>query len=268
MNVAIPSEAGIYDHHASLPSGDPGAQIRAKIMSGQRRDRRFFLTLAILAAFMVFWGFSGTYYFKPLKAVGALPQSPKLALLVHIHGAAFTLYVLFYVFQTALISQGRRALHMALGWASLVLIPALIVLATSTALYCAKMGHKQIWPDAEIAALVNLAPVYPFAVLASAGVLLRKKPEAHRRLMSLSFMTLLPPAIARTHLGALGPQAVTIAIFAFILAGPLYDLVTRRRIHPAYLFGVLLFLTTPPPMMVALGSTPAWHHFVHWVNGA
>ncbi len=267
MSLATPSQSGVYDDAASLSDSDSGAAIRAKILSRQRRDRRFFLTLAISAALMIVWGFSTTYYLKPLQSVGALPHSPQLALLVHIHGAVFTLYVLFYVSQTALIAQGRRALHMALGWASLVFIPVLVVLATLTALYGARMGHKQIWPDAERAALVNLAPVYPFAILACAGILLRKRPEAHRRLMSLSFMTLLPPAIARTHLGALGPQAVTIAIFAFILAGPIYDLVTRHRIHPAYVLGVLLFFTTPPPVMVALGSTPAWHRCVHWLNG-
>jgi hypothetical protein len=32
-----------------------------------------------------------------------------------------------------------------------------------------------------------------------------------------------------------------------------------------YIFGGILFFTTVPPVMVALGSATAWRHFVHWV---
>ncbi|RXH54452.1 hypothetical protein GRAN_4748 [Granulicella sibirica] len=83
--------------------------------------------------------------------------------------------------------------------------------------------------------------------------------------MSLSFMTLLPPALARPTLASLlGPAGVVAAIFAFILAGSVYDLVTRRRIHPAYILGVIFFIIAGPPVRLAIGATPAWHHFVHW----
>jgi hypothetical protein len=243
---------------------DGGAITRARILQTQRRDHRFFLTLAVLAAIAIFVGFSATYYLKPLQGLGALPPSPKLPALLHIHGAVFTLYVFFFLFQTALISRGRRALHMTLGWASVVFIPTMVVLGTMVSFYGARMGHKQNWPDYESAALVNVASIYVFAAIAIAGILLRKKPEAHRRLMSLSFMTLLPPALARSPLVLLGPAAVFIGIFAFFLAGPIYDLITRRRIHPAYIFGVLFLIAAGPPARLALGATPAWHHFVHW----
>jgi hypothetical protein len=35
-------------------------------------------------------------------------------------------------------------------------------------------------------------------------------------------------------------------VLAFLFAGPIYDLITRRRIHPAY-FSVLLALCAVPP---------------------
>jgi len=184
MGLATTPKAGIYGDRASLTSSeDSGAEIRAKILSNQLRDHRFFLTLAILAALMIFWGFSSTYYLKPLQSFGALPRSPELSLLVHAHAALFTLWVLFYVFQTALISKGRRTLHMTLGWASAVLIPAMVILGIITVFYGAKMGHKQVWPDPESAALVNLDPGLMFGILGGAGILLRKKIEAHRRLI-------------------------------------------------------------------------------------
>jgi hypothetical protein len=58
---------------------------------------------------------------------------------------------------------------------------------------------------------------------------------------------------------------VFVSIYAFILAGPIYDLITRRRIHPAYVTGVLFFIAMDVHTRLALGATPAWHNFVHWV---
>jgi hypothetical protein len=272
MTPTTTPEATIeVNRHTSFPqpslvgTADGNEENRARTLAKRRRDHRFFLTLAVLAAIMIFVGFSATYYLKPLQRLGALPASPQLTILIHVHGAVFTLYVFFYLVQTALISRGRRSLHMTLGWASVVFIPAMVVLGTMASFYGAKMGHKQNWPDAESAALVNVASVYVFAAIATAGILLRKRPEAHRRLTSLSFMALLPPALARPPLAMLGPPAIVAAIFAFVLAGPVYDLITRRRIHPAYVFGVLFFTAAGVQTRLAIGATPAWHNFVHWV---
>lgn len=259
----------IQNHHSlSTPTlTDTSAGLRDRLLSRQLRDHRFYLILALSGALAVVIGYSPTYYFKPLQSVGLLRTSPGLATLIHIHAAVFSLYVIFYVFQTGLISRGSRALHMTLGWASLVLIPAMVVLGTLSVFWGAKLGHKQVWPDLETAALVNMVDVYIFAILAGAGVLVRKSPEAHRRLMSLSFMTLLPAPLARTPLILLGPKGVGVAVFSFLLAGPIYDLITRRRLHPAYLCGLLLVIPTGLPARIALASTPAWHHLVHRMIG-
>jgi hypothetical protein len=177
-----------------------------------------------------------------------------------------TVFFVFYVLQTALVSVNRKALHMTLGWASVVFIPAIVILGTIVVFYGVKHGQKGIWPDPEVAALVFVLDVYVFAALAAVAILLRAKPEAHKRLMLLAIIAgLLPPALARSPLIHLGPFAVAASVFAFLLAGPLYDLVTRRRIHPAYLWGLLFVVVTTPPTRLALGHTQAWHHFVDWV---
>jgi len=46
---------------------------------------------------------------------------------------------------------------------------------------------------------------------------------------------------------------------AFLLAGPIHDLITRRRIHPAYIGGFAVALFALPPVVAALASTSAWH---------
>jgi hypothetical protein len=242
-----------------------GKQFRNSVQAAQCRNHRFFLTMAILAITTVFVGYFPTYFQKPLESVIPLGPSPGLATIIHIHAAVMTVYFVFYVLQTALVSVNRTALHMTLGWASVVLIPTIVTLGTVVVFYGAKLGHKGIWPDPEVAVLVFVLDVYVFAALASTAILLRAKTEAHKRLMLLAIIAgLLPPALARSPLIHLGPFAVAAAVFAFLLAGPVYDLVTQRRIHPAYLWGLLFVVATMPPTRLALGHTTAWHHFVDW----
>jgi hypothetical protein len=261
-----PTHASVIPEHQQTISrltDLPGAAMRQKILSDQRRDHRFFLTFAIISALTIVWGFSGTYYLKPLQAVGVLRPSPQLNLLLHVHGAIFTLWLFFYVTQTALVSGGRRRLHMKLGWASAAFIPIMVTLGTIAVFWGAKMGHKQNWPTVESAAMVNIVNGFLFAALASAGILLRKKPETHKRLMLLSLVTLMPPALARSPLVQI-PVLVGVAIFAFLLAGPIYDIITRRRLHPVYLICVPILIVTGPPARIALSHTQVWHHLYKW----
>jgi len=245
------------DRPASLLKGE---QIGNSIQSALSRDHRFFLTMAIIAAAWVFVGYSRTYYLK------AWIPSPQLATLIHVHAAVFTTYLVLYILQTALVSVRRTGLHMALGWASVVLIPAMVLLGTAAVFWSAKQGHKIVWPDVEIAAAVNLGDGYTFAALAAAGILLRKKPQAHKRLMLTSlYGGLIPPAIERTSLHDFGGPVIYGTIFAFLLAGPVYDLITRRRIHVAYLWSLFFIVAFFVPTRIAIGSTSVWHHFVDWV---
>jgi hypothetical protein len=243
-----------------------GEQLRESVQILQRRDHRFFLTMAILAAITVFLGFFPTYFQKPLEPLLPIPPSPKLATLLLIHGAVMTAYILFYVLQTAMAGTGRRALHMTLGWASVVFIPAISILGTMAVIQSAKLGHKQIWPDLETNAIINIFDVPVFAILATAAILLRAMPETHKRLMLLALIAgILPAAIARSPAVRLGPAGVGAVIIAFLLAGPFYDLLTRRRIHRAYVWGLLFAVCTMPPTRLAIAHTQAWHRFVDWV---
>jgi hypothetical protein len=242
-----------------------GEQLKNSIQVGQRRDHRFFLTMAILGAITVFVGYFPSYYQKPLESVLPLAPSPVLANIIHIHAAVMSTYILFFVLQTALVSVNRKALHMTLGWASVILIPTMVTLGTVAVIYAAKAGHKGVWPDIETAAAINIFDGYVYAILAAVAILLRAKPQAHKRLMLYSLVCLIAPAIARSPAIRFGPAGVAIVVFAFLLAGPVYDRITRRRIHPAYLWSLPFIIATMPPTRLALAHTQAWHHFVDWV---
>ena len=101
-----------------------------------------------------------------------------------------------------------------------------------------------------------------FAVLVTAGILYRRHPETHKRLMLLATISLLDAALSRWPLAILqhGPVAWFLAADLFVLAGVCYDLVSRRRIHPAYVCGGLLLLLSQP-LRLAVGHTDAWLAF-------
>ena len=54
--------------------------------------------------------------------------------------------------------------------------------------------------------------------------------------------------------------------FLFVLAAAIYDLISRRRIHRAYLWGGgLIFVFVP--LRLAISGTAAWHAFAAFLTG-
>ena len=101
-----------------------------------------------------------------------------------------------------------------------------------------------------------------FGVLVGAGVWFRRNPETHKRLMLLATIAILTAAIARWPLQIMqkGPLAFFGFTDLFIVAGIVYDLVSRRRVHPAYLWGGGLIVISQPLRLIISG-TDAWHQF-------
>ena len=227
-------------------------------------DRRFYLSMAIASAAGIFLGFARTFYLKTYFATPALP------LVLHLHGAVFTSWILFFVAQTALIADGRVQVHRRLGYAGAFLAGAVVVLGVTAAFSMAKAGHFHSIPfarDPESACMFALVDMLQFAVFIGAGFYFRRNREVHRRTMLMATVyALLPSGLGRFAF-AIHPALPAILIYAFVLAGPVYDLATRRRIHRAYVLGLLFFFLLSPPVRIFFGVTPGWHRFVHWVIG-
>jgi hypothetical protein len=217
--------------------------------------------MAIASAVAVFVGFGRTYYLKSYFG------TPQLSPLIHIHGAVFTLWMIFFVVQTALIASNRPGIHRRLGYAGAALAIAMVVLGTIAAFKARLLGHGAPSPDALF--LVSLGDIFTFGVFVAAGFLWRRNREAHQRLMLLAVVAgLLSAAIPRIPDFRAHPPAMLFLGLSFILAGPIYDLVTRRRIHPVYIWGCSIAILTLAPIRIALSFTPAWHSIAKWLIGA
>ena len=179
------------------------------------------------------------------------------------HGMVFTLWMLLFVIQAWLVWDGRFNLHRQLGMAAAVLASLMFVLGTAVAFVAGAMGHFSVIPGARDAAqgcLFALFDIMLFSALVWAGFLWRSNGDIHSRLMLLATsICLLPSAIGR--MANNKPGAAVPIILTFILAGPIYDLITRRKIHSTYVFGMVVFLVMGPPLRLLLGRTALWNRF-------
>ena len=233
-------------------------------LATRRRTRRFYVGMAVAFAITVFVGFSRSYFLKGWYG------TPELSRLLHLHGLVFTTWVLFFVAQTALVASGRTYLHRRMGVAGAVLALLVLVVGTTVAIMRVKSGRASPIPG--VPALSFLAiPLFDmivFAILVGTALYFRRRLEAHKRLMTLAMISLLAAPIARIHFPLLPPGPPTFFGLAdlFIVALLIYDLVTRRKVHPATMWGGLLVVASQPLRLVIAG-TPAWMAFARWITG-
>lgn len=232
-------------------------------VAGTRQGtRRFYVGVAIAVLITVFLGFSRSYFLK------AYFGTPELSLHVHIHGLVFTSWVLLFLAQTTLVATGRADLHRKLGMGGAVLAALLLIVGTTTAVLRVKGGGSSPIPGVPPLSFlaVPLFDMVVFAILISAGLMLRNRPDTHKRLMTLATIALMSAPIARIP-GVLraGPPGFFGLTDLFIVAMLVYDLATRRKVHPATIWGGLVIVASQP-LRLMISGTPAWLAFAGWLT--
>jgi hypothetical protein len=236
--------------------------VSATAIRTKRRTRRFYVGMAIAIAITVFAGFSRTYFLK------AYYGTPELSRLLHLHGLVFTTWVLFFLAQTTLVAAGKTYIHRRMGIAGAVLAALVVVLGTTTAILRVRGGSAPIPGVSPLSFLaIPLFDMLVFAILVGSALYFRRRLEAHKRLMTLGMIALTSAPIARLHLPMLPPGPPTFFGLTdlFIVAMLVHDLVTRRRIHPATIWGGLL-LVASQPLRLMISGTSAWLAFASWLT--
>lgn len=227
--------------------------------SRARYDRIFYSSMAIGMALTVLVGFGPTYYTKvfghePMATFSGDPMTP----LVHAHGLLFTAWVLLFVVQTTLVARRRVAIHRRLGIAGALLAGAMVVVGALAALKLAARGVAPPGIHPLSFALIPLGDVFLFAVFVAAALRMRSNREAHKRLMLLAYVNIITAAVARLPgMLPLGPLAFYGLAFVFVLLGIIYDLLSRHRVHPVYVWGGAGFALSVP-LRLAVSTTDAW----------
>ncbi len=217
-----------------------------------RYDRLFYTGMATAIALVVLVGFAPTYYLRPRFFSEGLP------LYLHVHGAVFSAWVVLLVAQTALVAARKTPLHRSVGWVGAGLAALVAAVGVTAAILSGRQNIEAGFDDpARVFLTVPLFSMTVFVALVAAAVAVRARPQTHKRLMLLATINLLDAPIARWP-GTPGLTAVYVLVDLFIVAGILYDLATRRRVDPAYLWGGAL-VVGGQVLREIVGPTAAWH---------
>lgn len=246
-----------------MASTEVSAASWAKGSSRSRIEAVFFPLMALLIVATVVLGFARTFFLAPMYH-NELPNS-----LVAVHGTVFSAWVALFAVQATLVPVGRVALHKRLGVAGAVLLGLVVLLGYLIML-------EGVWRDVSRPGLdqtqifsLNLVGFNVAVGLLSCGLVFRRDPQTHKRLMLLGTVALVGPAVVRWPFGfvALHPPVVGLVLDAFTIFTIALDLGTRGRVHRATLVGGAAIFVVPP-IALSLSSTPALHHFLNWLHHA
>ena len=169
------------------------------------------MVISAVLLLIVLGGFTPTLDLRPVFKPPALPAY------LFLHGIVLTSWFAWLFMQSLLIRSGKTALHRRLGVLGAVLAAAVPFAGLmATAGVTNRVAAAGIDLDADASVLVglglsgltvreflafvawaNLSSAISFAVLAWTGILLRRRPAAHKRLMLLATVAILGPALAR-----------------------------------------------------------------------
>jgi hypothetical protein len=229
-------------------------------------DRRLFKAAALAFPLIVLAGFARTYYLK-----GFFDVPPVASMIVHAHGLLMTAWVALFIAQVWLIAGRRVRVHQRLGYAGIGLAILIIGVGFVTAVRAAKFGATSTPPGVSPLGflVVPLFDLLMFAILFGAAVYYRKKPAEHKRLMLLTAVNFLPPAIARIPIASLqatGP----LWFFGFPTVLVLFciglDTWRYRKPNAIFLTGALLLIASYVGRLALMG-TETWLAVAEWLTG-
>jgi hypothetical protein len=220
-------------------------------------ERIFFGGMAILLCVVVVIGFSPTYF-----AAGML-RAPLPSPILHFHGAAFTLWMILFLVQSALISARRVAWHRSLGTITFCLPPIMVVLGFIAAIDALHRGVRIGPLEPAVSLAIPLLGIAWFAIIIFAAWRARRKPDTHKRLVLLATIGLTEAAFGRFpwHQIGLPPAAGAVTgLGILVLLVIAYDLISLHRIHRSTMWAAPITFAVGA-FAVPIGMTPAWHSF-------
>ncbi len=245
---------------ATVASGPAASAASVQPARANRRfEHLFFSGMALVILWVVFYGFARTYF------LAGVFRAHLPSLLVHIHGAAFTLWVLLLVTQASLVSAGRVDVHRRLGIAGFLLACAMVVLGVLTATAALARGVALPGMDAKTFYAVPMLDMLLFATLIFFAFRARSRPAAHKRIILIATIALTPAAFTRWPSAHLNAQVAFLFTYVLLFFLAAYDLWSMRRIHraTAWAGGFLIFVGQ---MSLVIGGTVAWHAFASWAQ--
>lgn len=221
-------------------------------------DRKIYFVWIGMVWAAVFVGFGMDF----ARYLGEAPTPP---LILHVHAAVYVLWLGLVTLQILWVETGNLRRHMQLGWWTVVASVLMVPLGLAAALVDQVRQASQ--PDyAPQFLALEFEEMFAFSVFMIAGVVYRKRPAAHKRLMLLSAVAISDAGFARIMKMDVPGQfgwwlQFFWGIFLILVAMAAWDLWRRRRIHPAVLFGAAV-LWSGEIVATHLNFSPAWREMM------
>ena len=215
-------------------------------------DKYFYFAMSLLVAGIVVWGFSHTVDQNLIH-----PTVPR-PLILWFHAAAFSAWVVFFVFQTTLVRTHNVKWHRFFGWFGAALGTAMVPLGIATSIIMGRFdSYVKHEPGSDAFLIIPWYDMAAFATLFGLAVLWRKKPEFHRRLIFIATCGLLDAAFGRQDY-IFNHNLYFWCLDGVILLGVVRDLMVNHRIHKMYLVTVPALVMCQMFVVHTYASASAW----------
>jgi hypothetical protein len=198
------------------------------------RDRAFFFAMAMAIVITTISGFA--LQFAAGRSSLASPWW------VHLHGMTAVGWLALYATQNFLVFRGSFAAHQRLGVVASVYLAWMVVAGLSVTALSAVAHRIPPFFETNVFLVMDWLDTLVFAGFTAAGVALRAQPDWHRRLMLCGAIQVMAPGAGRLLplplMGTWILWSIWLVMMVYLSVAVAYDLFTRGRVHPAYLWGV------------------------------
>ena len=223
-------------------------------------NARFFTIMAFIMSGVIVAGF--TLQLAMGRSTFAVPWP------YHVHGAIFMGWIALYLAQHVTIASGQRALHARIGQLAYAFVPVMVAAGTLIMVTVARSTGGPFFFAVNEFLVSNLAMLLCFGGLAWWALKARRHSGWHRRLMLVAMAVLTGPGLGRLlPLPLMIPNSWTITVcatFLFPLVGMIADRRMRGSVHPAYLWGLGVYVGVFAASM-ALAYSALGYAFTDWV---
>jgi FtsH-binding integral membrane protein len=215
-------------------------------------SRYFYLGMGLIMAGLVVWGFSRTVDHQLFHA------NPPRPLLLWMHGAAFSTWIIFYIAQSALVRVRKVSVHRTLGWFGAGLATVMVPLGCTVAIVMTRFDDGVLHQkDVDQFLSIPFTDMIIFGACIAGAIYWRKKPEFHRRLIFIATCELMDAALGRFDFW-FNHSIFYVGLDLLIVLGMLRDLVVDGRINKVYLYALPAMIVLQNLAIYLWRGNPAW----------
>lgn len=215
-------------------------------------NRYFYFSMSLVFAALVVAGFSRTVNNSLFHA------SPPRPFLLWMHGAAFSMWVVFFIAQSGLVRVHKVSVHRLLGWFGAGLAAVMVVLGCVIAVIMTRFDKLTLHQtDVDSFLAIPYCDMIVFGACVGLAIYWRKRPDFHRRLLFIATCQLMDAALGRFAF-LFDHNLFYPCLDLLIVLGMGRDLVVDGRVHRVYLYALPALIVGQSLSVYLWRVNPAW----------